>query len=230
MAAYFNIRKFHILPVHIQWIQALILSSIGISISLYFFLILDLPFYFILILFVKPFIHFCLAPLLKLTGILKYQSPMLITVKTASKKIEIHNGNSFDYFSKMRWNQKGKTARKKIMLYYLRGLLKIINDIETKKLSPQTNLTGVSYFFSEQTAKRIGFTFAPVKLRHRFLFILDYLNLFAMYSYSKGKLAFPSLLKLKKVKISAERLLNSKNQIIKLINLLNKRELAVTDL
>lgn len=223
MTVYFNIRKFHKLPEKIQWAQALFLGAFGLSISFSLLSITDFPFFILIIFLIKPFAHFCLAPLLKLTGFLRYYSPMLLTVKTNSDKLEIHNGNTFDYFSKMKWNQKGRQAREKIMFDYLSGLLKIIEDIETRKLSGTTTLTGISYFFSETTAKKIGFTFAPVKLIHRFLFIFDYINLFIMYSYSKGKIAFPSLFKLKKVKISAKRLLASKTQINELINLLEKR-------
>jgi len=225
MITYFNIRKFHSLPEFIQWIQASILGLSGFYLSFSVISSANTELFLFSAFLLKPFIHFCMAPLLKLTGFFRYYSPMLLTVKTGNCKMEIHNGNMFDYFSKMKWKQKGREAREKIMTYYLTGLLQITEDIELGKLSVKTSLTGVSYFFSEKTVKKMGFSFARVNLFHKILFIFDYINLFVMYSFSKGKFAFPSVFKLKKVKISAKKLLDSKARIIELLVLLKKRNL-----
>jgi hypothetical protein len=120
-----------------------------------------------------------------------------------------------DYVINLKWNQKGNKAKKLIMLYYLSGLTKIIDNIEDGKISKNINIVGTSYFFSKNTAKKFGFTIEQVNLISKLLFLIDYVNLVILYSYSKGKIAFPKLSDLKTIKINAKNILKSKTIVKK---------------
>jgi hypothetical protein len=144
--------------------------------------------------------------------------------------MEIHNGTIFDYLGNMRWEHRGIIATKITMIYYLKGLLTLIEAIENKKISDNIAVTGVSYFFSEKTAKRIGFTIKKAGYIKRFLFVLDYINLFLMLIYSKGRIAFQNINRLKKVEITAGKLVKSKTKIENLLSLLEYKNLAIEKL
>ena len=208
-----------------QWTTAIILTVIGLSLSYLIFNSIYFPYSLLLIPIIKPIGHFAIAPLLRLVGWLHYYSPMFIVIKS-NRTLEMHNGTAFDYLLNMRWRQKGVPAKKKIMLYYLNGLMQIIKEIESKKLPHEINVIGVSYFFNQKTATKIGFTIERVGIVRRLLFFVDYVNLFFMYSYSRGRLTFPNVLKVKKVKISGEKLLNSKDIINRLIQLIQNKGFA----
>jgi hypothetical protein len=220
---------FYQMPLFAQWLIALMLVFVDIALLVFAFAGLIFPFNILLIPILKTLMHFMATPFLRLCGHLKYYSPMLLLVNNRSG-MEIHNGAIFDYLSHMKWKQRGIIATKIIMIYYLKGLLSIIESIEKKEISDNMLVTGVSYFFSEKTAKRIGFTVKDPGLFKKFLFVLDYFNLFLMFSYSKGKPSFPNIRRLKKVEITASQLSGSKDRIIKALSLLECKNLAMGDL
>lgn len=219
-----NIKRFYRHPKYIQWISAVILFALFSVFTYYLIESVYLPILIAIIPFAKPIGHFLLVPFLRLAGLLKYYSPMFIAVKLKEKRLEIHNGSSFDYLVNMRWKQRGLRAKKRMMIYYLKGFLKIIDELEKQKLPRDVTLTGTSYFFSNKSAIRIGFIEKKVSTIERMLFFLDYINLFLMYSYSNGRICFPDIARLKKVEISGEKLLQSKEKIITLLILITKRK------
>lgn len=218
-----NIRKFYTNPPDVQWIQAFLLLITSLILITLCLIYIEFPFLLFLIPIVKPIIHFLITPILKLTGWLNYHSPMFLTIKKSKKQYEIHNGNVFDYFTRMKWNFKGSEAKKRIINDYLRGLLKIINDIENNKLSPTVKFSGVSYFINRNTARKLGFSVTKARLFHKILFITDFINLFLMYSFAQGTFSFPDIKCLKKMEISGEKLLNAKSLILEILLMVNKK-------
>lgn len=218
-----NIKRIYFHPKYVQWMIGILLSLTALALAYYIIESVYLPVVILLLPVAKPVGHFLMVPLLRLLGLLKYYSPMLIGINTNEKTLEIHNGSSFDYLINMRWRQRGLKARKRMMIYYLKGFLKIIDDLEKKRLPEDVTLTGISYFFSNKSARKIGFTEKSVGFFRKILFFVDYVNLFLMYSYSNGRLSFPDVSKLRKVEISGKKLLQSKKNIIRLLTLIKKR-------
>ncbi|MCF8261986.1 MAG: hypothetical protein K9J12_14505 [Melioribacteraceae bacterium] len=216
-------KNIYLFPKPIQWSMAVIVLLMGAAVLYLAIEQIYFPLILILVPILKPIAHFSLAPILRLTGFLKYYSPMLLGVKMDDETLEIHNGNSFDYLINMKWKHRGDDAKKQIMIYYLMGLLKIIDEIERNNLQNKLYIVGVSYFLSQNTIRKLGFEEETVRFRRKFLFFVDYINLFLMYSYANGRMCFPNVFELKKVKISANKLIASKTKIFSMLNSLKHR-------
>lgn len=211
------------LPLEIQWIFALFSVIAGIILSIFLFQTFDLIFWIPLIPVVKALGHFSSTPILRLSGFLHYHSPMLITVKTGNKSYDLHNGTVMDYLFNFDLVKKSTAAKRKIMIQYLKGFLDIINKIENNELPGEICLTGVSYFFSDKTARNLGFEVERARITMKLLNVINVVNLFIMYSLANGRPSIPSIFNLKKAKITGYTLLKSKYKIIGLLDKLEKR-------
>ncbi len=171
---------------------------------------------YLLVFIIVPIIQFLLSPMYTLCKVFKYLSPMLLVYMPNKKKYDIHNGTSFDYLMVMRNTKPGVHWRKKMLKFYLEGLLHIIDDIEKEVLSKKIVIKGSSYFFSDRTARRMGFELSNTGLFERVNLILNMLDIIWMYSMTRGKFTIPNLLKMKTAKITGEKLVANK---VKLKNL-----------
>ena len=156
---------------------------------------------------------------MRLSGYYIYYSPMLLGIKS-KKKLDLHNGTTFDYFLNMKLKDKGLQARYKILSYYIEGLLKIISEIESGKISSELSIEGTSYFFSDNTAVKLGFKLQKPLFYYYFNFILNFVDLCFMYSYSKGKFTIPRIFNIKRAVISPAELCAQKENLKSLLKLL----------
>ncbi len=168
---------------------------------------------YILILIVPSSIQFFGAPIAKLSGLHKYLSPMLLVNSANDKKYEIHNGTTFDYLMVMNNVKSGPEFSKKMLVYYLEGLLKIIEKIETNELSENVLIQGSSYFFNERTAKKLGFKLSKTNVAIKINMLVNYLDLIWMYSLSQGRLTFPNLINMQTVSVKGKYLVMNKTKL-----------------
>lgn len=203
--------KFYTYSKATQWAVAIFLLLICLSIMGYWLSWITVNFlnYFAILLLV-PVMQFCLAPLFTLIGLYKYVSPMLLVYGPNKTKYDLHNGTGFDYLFVMRKIKRGKPTQNKILEYYLEGLLNIIKELELGIIPETITITGTSYFFSESTAKRLGFKIIPPTSFYKLNQYINYLDLLWMYSRAKGKLAFPNLKNVKAATITGRDLLENK--------------------
>lgn len=201
----------------IQWSVTIILLLIMVLVMILFtkLILINFLWYFSLILF-APIIQFCIAPLMKLIGTYEYLSPMMLVFSPKKEHYDLHSGTGFDYLFVMRNVPAGKATESKLLQYFCEGFLEIIRRIENGELPEGIKVTGTSYFMSERSAQRLGF---KIGKKNWFLISNLYLNiidLFWMYSRSKGKLSIPALNQAKSIETTGKDLLPRKEYIEKL--------------
>ncbi|CAN5278111.1 hypothetical protein BH23BAC1_BH23BAC1_38070 [soil metagenome] len=206
--------SFYNQPKILQWLESIILCLIGLFPVLYFIdqAYSQLSYYFLFLIYV-PVAQFSVSPISKLTGIYHYYSPMLSAFIPTEKEIELHSGTSFDYLFIMRKYSAGIRFRYVLIYYFMEGLLKIIESIESKEIPDTVKIVGTSYFFSQSTATKLAFSIKDPSILDRVNFILNFPDLLWMYSLSQGKFSIPNVLKLKKIVIDGKTLCNNKNKI-----------------
>lgn len=213
--------KFYTLSPYLQWSLSILFLVGGMAFFM-FGMIVFYPYAMLLHFPITlPVAHFAMTPFLTLIGVYKYYSPMLLVYKPSQVKYDIHSGTSFDYLMVMKWKDSGLKARRLIWCHFLQGFVRIAEEIEAGKLSPNVQIEGTSYFFSEQTAKRLGFTLTTPSPAYRFNLLINFVDLIWMYSFAQGKLAFPQVLKARKAVISGQHLLEQKAYYEQLIQRLS---------
>ena len=212
-----QMNRFYESPVLFQWMIAVVLAALALVVLIYWniWISSNALYYFILPLLV-PILQFSISPIMKLTGVYKYLSPMLLVFSPSSKKYDLHNGTSFDYLFVMRGEAGGISFQNRILAFYLEGLLKIIEEVEQGLIPADITISGTSYFFSDSTAQRFGFTISPPSAFYKFNLYINYLDLIWMYSTAKGKLTFPKLSNIKAATTSGSILLEKKEYLEKM--------------
>ncbi len=207
--------SFYALPLFSQWLIAIVLALVGFYPAI---LLIELGYghtpYYLLFFFFVPIAQFCVTPLFRLAGIYTYYSPMLLGYMANDKKIDLHSGTSFDYLLVMPGTGKGIQTRDHLLSFYLQGLLFIIEKIETNSISENVQITAVSYFFNNRTISRFGFSVRQPPLFYRLNIFINYIDLFWMFSISKGRLQLPPLRNIKQVEIPGYELVKYKRVIL----------------
>lgn len=196
------------------WIESILFLLIGIVVGI---LIIEKgytqPLIYLSFIFYIPISQFLFTPIYKLTGGYTYYSPMLLGYMANDKQIDLHSGTSFDYLFVLRKYKLGTVLRTRILMYHLDGLLKLIHLIENKQLPGSVNIIGTSYFFSERRLNSLGFKIEKATLFYRINLFINFIDLFWMYSLSKGKIAIPAVWDAKKASINGQTLLLQKTKL-----------------
>lgn len=215
--------KFYKLPKWMQWVIALLMMAVFLLIFLiWMFFINQSGLHYLWVFFIVPLLQFLATPFFTKLKVYQYLSPMLLVYSANEKRYDLHNGTSFDYLMVMKNIKPGALWQKKMLMYYVQGILEIISRIENNTLPKSVTVRGSSYFFSESTARRMGFKTSKTGLFEKFNLVLNYLDLLCFYSLAKGKLVFPNLFKIKTASITGEDLLKNKDYLNKLMNYLSK--------
>jgi hypothetical protein len=170
--------------------------------------------------------QFCATPFLRNSGLYRYHSEMLKATVRTDRTWEIHGGTSWDYVRLFRLSESGAVATRRLLRSYLEGLLDIARLVESGAIPPETTVTGTSYFFSEKSARRLGFRLEPAGPRLRAVLVLYYLDLVLLYSFARGRIAFPNVLKARRAAIRAADLAAKRRAIEVLIARLRREPAA----
>jgi len=99
----------------------------------------------------------------------------------------------------------------------------IVRKIEYNEIPETIEVRGSSYFFSATTASKLGFNITGSGIFEKSNIMLNCLDLFWMYSLSKGRLVLPRLHEVKTVSTSGAILTEKKEVLLQLQSFLNKQ-------
>ena len=102
--------------------------------------------------------------------------------------------------------------------------MKLIKFIEDKRIPTSVNIIGTSYFFNDRTLNTLGFQLEKATLFYRINLLINFIDLFWMYSLSKGKLAMPAVWDAKKATITGEALMAQKTKLESLYQKLEAKQ------
>jgi hypothetical protein len=215
-------RSFYDQPLFIQWTVALFLLGIAAILvgmaawgsAILLGLRLDSPpqvglaLLVALVLFLQAWLlilGFLATPLLRLVGVLCYYSPFLIVARVGDGQLGLHGALPFDYLLLFRWCDRGRPAVRRILLWYVEGLMCLAREIEQGKIAGDTVITATSYIFSSRSMQRLGFR-AENGSRFSFGGIVTFPTQFVTYSFARGRWSLPPVLRGCKSTITAAEL------------------------
>jgi hypothetical protein len=214
--------EFYKQPKFLVWIESILFLLIGVILGIEIIAKGNAqPLFYLAFILYIPISQFLFTPIYKLTGGYTYYSPMLLGYMANDKQIDLHSGTSFDYLFVLRKIKSGTSLRNRIMLYHLEGLLKLIQSIENKDIPVTVNIIGTSYFFNDRTLANLGFQLEKATLFYRINLLINFIDLFWMYSLSKGRIEIPAVWNAKKARINGEILLLQKIKLERLYVKLN---------
>ena len=194
-----------------QYLVGILLLVLGMACFFGWYALMERSFVYVLLLpFLISILQFCSTPISRATGVYQYQSPMLLVYNANEKVYDLHSGTTFDYLLHMKWAERGPEAQRKMLAFFIDGLLEIIAKIENGTIPASVKVVGTSYFFSERTAKKWGFKMAKPSAFYRFNLILNGLDLFILYSYAQNRIVFPKIWDAKKMEALGSELLDNK--------------------
>ena len=161
---------------------------------------------------VVPFLPFwllvcglCFAPLLRLTGALRYCSPFLVVTRTGRSGLALHGAMPWDYLRLFRWRDRGRPAIRRILLWYVEGLVHLAREVRDGRLTADTRISATSYLFSDRTLRRFGF---EVERSPRLALggCLTYPTQFFTWSFARGRWSLPPVHRASRATIRAAHL------------------------
>ncbi len=208
-------RRFYDLPKFVQWIVAILLMIIGFGAMIP---LIMKPYGLLILPFLAPFLNLVSVPFFRLIGYFKYLTPLVISTVQTEEQYDLHNVFTFDYLVNFKWADRGKKVQKTLLQHYFKALLVIIGRIESGQLSSEVNIVGHSYFFSDRTAEKLGFTISKASSFWVINSALQFIELSYLYSFSQGKWAMPKFWKVRRAEISGTDLLTKKELLKGLVN------------
>lgn len=208
-------RRFYDLPIFVQWIFAILLMVVGFGAMVP---LIMKPYGLLILPFLAPFLNLVSVPFFRLIGYFKYLTPLVLSTVQTQAQYDLHNVFTFDYLVNFKWADRGKKAQKTLLQHYFKALLVIIERMENGQLSPEVNIVGHSYFFSDRTAEKLGFTISKASSFWVINSALQFIELSYLYSFSQGKWAMPKFWKVRRAEISGTDLLTKKEFLQGLVN------------
>jgi len=171
---------------------------------------------------------FLLTPAYALAGRFNYYSPLLLATKSP-QGLDLHVGTLYDYVTQLRWSERGVQSQRQAMLLILQGLLGICDAVDKGRLSAHTEITATSYFFSDRSAKKLGFTLNSGSFEMKLNLVLVYLSLVLRISFIKGRWFLPDLKRIKSIHTTAGELLQQRSLISQMLTNLQYKNSAASD-
>src|SRR5215468_8820743 len=151
-------RRLYLRSRKVQWIVAAALFLGGIGLIVRVLLAVRFPWILATVPLLLSTYQLSITPAFRLLGIYRYHSPMLKATIRTSRVYEIHGGTNFDYVLNFGWADRGPVAARKVLIFYLEGLRDIADLVSRGELPRSIQIAGTSYFFRDESARRLGFS------------------------------------------------------------------------
>lgn len=171
---------------------------------------------FIVVSIIAPFFD---VPSLRKSGKVKYYSSLFLAEKPKNGSVTIHGGTLFDYYFVLEREMSGAQRTRYILHQYVSGLLALMEEYESE---PQMKVRGTSYIVNKRTAEKIGFAVVYTDFLQRIILTFNYFNISVANSIAKKRLFFPRIRRTTTYEASIGDLLEKKQIILKLNDLLKE--------
>ena len=210
------------LPRPAQWVAALFLATlcfgaIGACFALPFLDWRWLALLFLLLPLIAPLESLLLTPLYALLGRFHYYSPLLFATRRADGGLDLHVGTLFDYVARLRWKERGPRAARIVTADLLRGLLALCAEVERGTLPADAEIVATSYFFSDRSLARLGFTLRPPPALLVQNLVMASVSIALRLSFTRGRPTFPDLRQVRQAATSAGSLARHEEAIRRLL-------------
>jgi len=150
-------------------------------------------------------VRFLTSPFLRWIGYYHYYSPMFFTMSTWTA-LEIHLGTSYDFL------KQENLCPRLILRHAAEGFVNLCTAVENGQVDRDQVLKGTLYYFNDSTLHRFGFEFRSPSLIHWLLFLQNYLEACLLKIISKKKIDLIHLGKVRRVRVTAGKLLEHKTK------------------
>lgn len=214
-----NSNSFYKYPLLVQWSVTLLLllcfllACLGVVA-----LTRQNPLWALLSLLLIPLSQFAISPLFTLLGLYQYLSPILHVYLPAKHSYELHHASSFDYLFLWQHMRHCPDRKRQILVYYLEGLIKLIEMIEEKRVSPDVVIEGNTYFVNKRTSQLIGLSLTRTGKFKKACLYLNFLDMLWMHSLTCKKIQLPSLSHSGYLKGTGRQLVANKHKLEALYN------------
>jgi plasmid stabilization system protein ParE len=215
----------------VRWTGALLLAAlylsvlaIGVALPFLDWRLFLVP--LVMIPWLAPLESLLLTPLYVVSGRFRYFSPFLFATRRTGGGLDLHVGTLFDYLLNLRWSDRGPRAARRVTEEMLRGLHGLCEETELGRTPPHTELVATSYFFSDRTLARLGFTLRrpPSMLQHNL--VVASLSIALRLSFTRGRPAFPDLRQIRQATTTAGELVRHKETIVRVLHRLRRAPAA----
>jgi hypothetical protein len=175
------------------------------------------PAWYLLFPVVLPLGQFGVSPIFRELGVYRYYSPMLLGMLPNQRQIDLHSGGSFDDLFRLVTQGSPRSWRRWIQHHHINGLLALTGRIECGDIPDNVVVTGSTYFISERSARRLGFSISPASAFDNLNLWMNVIDITWMYSVARGRWSFPPVWRSRRFTISGRDLFEHRHVLKRML-------------
>ncbi len=133
------------------------------------------------------------TPLLRYMGFYRYYAPLFFIQPFGNNRVELHLGTTWDLMKAQRLTPQA------IMSSLVMGISGLVADAKRGRLQPALKVRATTYFLSESTLRRFGFSVRRPNMLEYLAFIGNYAEVCLLRSIVAGR---PQLIDLRRVRMA----------------------------
>lgn len=133
------------------------------------------------------------TPLLRYMGFYRYYAPLFFIQPFGNNRVELHLGTTWDLMKAQRLTPQA------IMSSLVMGISGLVADAKRGRLQPALKVRATTYFLSESTLQRFGFSVRRPNILEYLAFIGNYAEVCLLRSIVAGR---PQLIDLRRVRMA----------------------------